>query len=43
MIESKCPECGGKVLLPGPPPNTKEQNIAFRKEWDERYEKGKQK
>lgn len=38
MIESTCPCCGGKTLLPDPPAKTKEQNIQFRKDWDDRFE-----
>jgi hypothetical protein len=38
MIESKCPNCGGKKVDPDPPPKTKEQNIQFRKDWDARYD-----
>lgn len=35
-IQSTCECCGQVVLLPDPPPNTKEENIAFRKAWDAR-------
>lgn len=39
-VESICGECGSRVLNPDPRPKTKEENIAFRKDWDERYEQG---
>jgi hypothetical protein len=37
MIESRCEHCGAKTFLPDPEPNTQEENIEFRKAWDERY------
>lgn len=40
-IESKCPCCGGKVLLPDPPARTQEEKVAFRKIWDKKVEEGK--
>lgn len=41
LIEVKCECCGSKINVPGPPPKTKEEKVAFRKAWDERYERGR--
>ena len=38
--ETLSPECGQKMLLPDPPPKTKDENIAFRKAWDARVDAG---
>jgi hypothetical protein len=45
MIAHTCPTCKGSgiILEPDPPPNTKEQNIEFRKKWDERVRQGAKK
>lgn len=40
MIVETCPTCGGDVVKPDPPGRTKEEKIAFREEWDRRYEEG---
>ena len=34
MIESSCPACGSKVLLPDPPPKSREEISKFAKAWD---------
>lgn len=39
MIEIKCPCCGSKIVSPDPPALTQEEKIAFRKNWDARYNK----
>lgn len=43
MVRSTCECCGGEVLLPDPPPRTKEENIEFRKRWDAEYDEFRKK
>jgi hypothetical protein len=39
-VEATCACCGGRQLLPDPPPRTMDERFDFERAWDKRWREG---